>query len=73
MIITKTKKWGNSIGVLIPKEEVRNLNLKEDQEIMLDVIKKGNSLKELFGFGKGDKISRKEFLTTRKLLESKRV
>ena len=29
----KTKKWGNSIGVVIPKEVVRQENIKPDQEV----------------------------------------
>ena len=32
-IKTKTKKWGNSIGILIPKEAIRKENIKPDQEI----------------------------------------
>ena len=70
MIICKTKKWGNSIGILIPIDEVRNFNLKENQEVVVDIVKKNNVLKELFGSGKDDKISRKEFKTVRKLLEN---
>lgn len=29
----KTKKWGNSIGILIPKEAIRKENIKPDQEV----------------------------------------
>ena len=29
----KTKKWGNSIGILIPKEAIRKENIKTDQEV----------------------------------------
>lgn len=32
-IKTKTKKWGNSIGILIPKEAIRKENIKPDQEV----------------------------------------
>jgi len=71
MIATKTRKWGNSLGVLIPKDEVENLNLKENQDIIVDIIKKENPLKELFGSGKHNKITKKEFLETRKMFESK--
>lgn len=71
MIATKTRKWGNSLGVLIPKEEVNNLNLKENQIVIVDIIKKENPLKELFGSGKNNKITMEEFLSTRKLLETK--
>ena len=71
MIIGKIRKWGNSIALLIPKDEARNLDLREDQEVVAEITKKGNPLKELFGFGRKDKITRKEFLETRKSLESK--
>jgi len=47
---------------------VRNFMKEECGEI----IKKDNPLKELFGFGKKNKITRQEFLETRHLLESKR-
>lgn len=32
-IKAKTKKWGNSIGILIPKEAVRKENIKPEQEV----------------------------------------
>ncbi|MBI3035360.1 hypothetical protein HYY71_03485 [Candidatus Woesearchaeota archaeon] len=34
-IKAKTKKWGNSIGILIPKEAVRKENIKPEQEVTL--------------------------------------
>ena len=52
MIAAKKRKWGNSLGIIIPKEEVENLNLKENQIVILEITKKENPLKELFGFGK---------------------
>ena len=39
-IKAKTRKWGNSIGILIPKEAVRKENIKPDQEITLMISKK---------------------------------
>ena len=54
------------------REEIRELNLKEGEEIVVDITKKTNPLKELFGFGKDNPITREEFLETRKSLESKR-
>ena len=72
MITCKTKKWGNSLGLLIPKDEVENLDLKEDQQIVVEIIKTKNPLKELFGQFKSDPITKEDFLETRKLLESKR-
>lgn len=32
-IKAKTKKWGNSIGIIIPKEAIRKENIKPDQEV----------------------------------------
>ncbi len=39
-IKSKTKKWGNSIGVLIPKEVIRQQNIIPNQEIILTITKK---------------------------------
>ena len=72
MFLCKTKKWGNSIGLLVPKQEAVKLNLHEKRNVVVDIIAKENPFKELFGFGKQKKITRKEFLQTRELLESKR-
>ncbi|OGI64938.1 hypothetical protein A2642_02435 [Candidatus Nomurabacteria bacterium RIFCSPHIGHO2_01_FULL_39_10] len=69
MITCKTKKWGNSLGIIIPNDQVKLLHLEEEQEVMVEITKAINPLKELFGFGKNNKITRKEFLETRKLLE----
>ena len=49
MIISKTRKWGSSLGVVIPKEIVKELKLKENQDVVLDIKPKENPLKELFG------------------------
>ena len=49
MIISKTRKWGSSLGVIIPKNIVKELKLRENQEIIIDVKPKENPLKELFG------------------------
>ena len=71
MIIGKIRKWGNSMALLIPKDEARSLNLSEDQEVAVEITKKDNPLKDLFGFGRKNIITRKEFLENRKSLESK--
>jgi hypothetical protein len=73
-MICRTKKWGNSIGIVIPKEEVNRLNLGEEQDITVTIVKQDNPFRELWNWGKknGHKpITRKEFLEHRKLLESK--
>lgn len=72
MITCTTKRWGNSLGVLIPRQEVRQHHLQENQQIIIDIVKVENPLKELFGFAKDNPITKEEFLETRKLLESSR-
>ena len=53
MVITKTRKWGNSLGVRIPKETVELLKLHENQNVILDIKPVHNPLRELFGSAKG--------------------
>lgn len=48
---TKTKKWGNSLGVVIPSNAVESLGLKEGETITIEIIQKQNVLSELFGKG----------------------
>ncbi len=50
MLKAHTRKWGNSVGIVIPKEVVDELNLKPHEDILVDIHKKsGTVLKELFG------------------------
>ncbi len=72
MIICQTKKWGNSLGIIIPKDDASQLGLHEDEEIAVDIVKKDSPLKELFGFGKSNKITKQQFEETRTLIESNR-
>lgn len=56
MIIgTKLKKWGNSIGIVIPNRAIIEKNLKEGEEVIID-IKKKDKIKEIFGSLKDWKI-----------------
>ena len=55
----KTKKWGNSIGVIIPSETVERLNIKPEEKIIIEVSKNENVLKEMFGKAKFKKSSKK--------------
>ncbi len=54
-LLVKTKKWGHSIGVLLPSKLVKNRNILPGEEILIDVKKKSNVLKELFGALKFEK------------------
>lgn len=53
------KKWGNSMGVILPKELVEKEHLKENDKLLIEVVKESNLVK-LFGSLKR-KISGQEF------------
>jgi len=46
---TKLKAWGNSIGIVLPKEALKEENLNLNDEIEVTIRKKTNPLKEVFG------------------------
>lgn len=48
MAMATAKRWGSSIGVVIPKEIVEKQNIKEGDEIVISVFKKGD-LSDTFG------------------------
>ncbi len=50
----KVKKWGNSLGIVIPKEIVEKVHVKNNQILFLDV--RSDPLKEAFGSLKAWKI-----------------
>ena len=52
MIQSKAKKWGGSFGLLISKKDADNLNLKDGQDVMIDITPRTNVLKEMFGTSK---------------------
>ena len=70
-IEVKTKKWGNSIGVIIPMETADKLNIKPEETIVIEINKKENVLKELFGAMKSKKPTEQMLKEVRKELESK--
>ncbi len=49
-ITVKTKKWGNSLGIRLPKKVVRQNKIKPEEEIIIQIGKsKVSKAKELFG------------------------
>ncbi len=67
---TKVKKWGNSIGIVIPKEDAERMNIKIGERIIIEVKKKENVLRELKGtMNFGD--SKKFLKEVRKEMKSK--
>lgn len=50
----KVKKWGNSLGVILPAEIVRAKNLKEGTELEILINPKNKTkVKDIFGILKG--------------------
>ncbi len=45
---TKVKRWGNSIGIIIPNEFVENENIKENDKIIVNIVKEAD-LSDIFG------------------------
>lgn len=45
----KVRKWGRSLGVVIPKEKIKEEGIKENETIKLLIAKRTNVLKETFG------------------------
>ena len=70
-IQVQVKKWGNSLGVLIPNEAVKKLNLKKGDFVDLNIKKSGNVLKELFGTIKFDESTEKMLKEDREESKSK--
>ena len=53
------KKWGNSLGVILPKSLLKEKKLKEEDVIVIEIVKIPD-LKKLFGSWKGEKMSSQE-------------
>jgi len=47
-IRTVVRKWGNSLGVVIPREEASKEGIRENDEVEI-VIRKAVDIRELFG------------------------
>lgn len=51
------RKWGNSIGVTLPKEAVKKEGIKENERFFIDIHKEKHSkVIDIFGLAKGWKI-----------------
>jgi len=50
------KKWGNSFGIVLPKEVVERENLRENRRIIINIIKQAD-LSDIFGLVKARKMS----------------
>ena len=54
---TKPKQWGNSLGITIPKDIVKNEKISEEESVTVFILKKKKtqSLEKIFGTFKCDK------------------
>lgn len=55
-IVARLRRWGNSFGIVIPRDIIVGKNLRENEEVIIKVERK-NDLKEIFGTLKGWKIN----------------
>lgn len=46
---TKLRAWGNSIGVILPKDKLQEEHLSVNDEVEITVRKKTGSLRAIFG------------------------
>ena len=60
VIEVNLKKWGNSFGIILPKELIDKEELKENSPIFIEVVKKAD-LSDIFGSIQEKKISGQEF------------
>jgi antitoxin component of MazEF toxin-antitoxin module len=59
-IEVNVKKWGNSMGVLLPRELIRKERIEENDKIFIEVVKKAD-LSDIFGLIKNRKVSGQKF------------
>lgn len=55
----KLRKWGGSIGLILPDEKVKTDGLKEGEDVDIRVTKKTSVLKKTFGSLKSGKSTAK--------------
>jgi len=60
VIQVNLKKWGNSFGVILPKELIDKEELKENSSILIEIVKKAD-LSDVFGSITNKKVSGQEF------------
>lgn len=56
-ITAKVKKWGNSLGVILPKKVVNSENIKEGLEVSITIQTKNKmTVGDLFEFAEQNKL-----------------
>lgn len=59
-IEVKVKRWGNSMGVILPRGFIEKEKLKENDKVVIEVVKEAD-LSNIFGSLKKKRISGQEF------------
>ncbi len=68
-IKVKAKKWGNSLGVLLPKQLVHKQAIKEGSEIVITVqTKKTMTVRDLMDFARKHPLPKSK-KTTREIMD----
>ena len=62
LIQVKAKRWGNSLGLLIPSEIARKEHIRENQKLDVLILPKTKTLEKTFGMLKGWKINTQKAL-----------
>jgi len=70
-VAVKVRDWGNSKGVILPKEFVKENHITTGEEISIEITRKRNVLKGLFGTGKFKRSTEEIMRDARRELESK--
>ncbi len=53
------RKWGNSLGITLPKELVKQQNIKEGDVLSLPIVIKKTNLSDVFGIAKSKESGQK--------------
>lgn len=69
--ICTLRKWGNSVGVIVPRDILKAEELSLGDKVRIDFKRKENPLKELRGALKGSKITWEDVKKMREEMESK--
>ena len=69
-IRTKVKKWGNSFGLVIPKEIINREGLKEDADVFITIEpKRYTTVGDLMELAKKFKLKRKSKKSTQEIMD----
>lgn len=59
MVAARLKRWGNSLGIVVPRDVVRRKGLREGDVVEFQVDRKTKSYRDYFGTFKPKKSTRR--------------